>query len=142
MITRQEAHMIKKLKDIARELSILYVDDNKELCKTNLSFFNDIFKEADYALNGYDAIKLYKKNSYDLVITDINMPRLNGFLLIKKIKKINPHQTVIIVSAYSEIEHLSKINHCNIDYFLTKPVDTKELIAKIYECISTEEVRE
>ncbi len=134
--------MIKKLENIAKDMKMLYVDDNKELCETNLSFFKDIFKEADYALNGYEALKLYEKNGYDLVITDINMPRLNGFSLIKKIKKKNPHQIVIVVSAYSEIAHLSKINDCKIDYFLIKPVDTKELIEKIYECITVEHIQE
>ncbi len=134
--------MIKKLEKIAKSMKMLYVDDNKELCKTNLAFFKDIFEEADYALDGREGLKLYERKKYDLVITDINMPRLNGFTLIKNIRKLNPDQIIIVVSAYSEIAYLSKINNCKIDYFLVKPVDTKELIDKIYECITEELVRE
>jgi YesN/AraC family two-component response regulator len=124
--------MIKKLEQIARNMRLLYVDDNKALCETYSSFFKDIFSEVDYALNGEEALELYREVKYELVITDINMPRMNGFTLIKEIKKINPHQPIIIVSAYSEIAYLSKINQCDANYFLVKPVDTKELIEKIY----------
>ncbi len=134
--------MIKKLESVAKHMNLLYVDDNQELCETNLSFFKDIFNEVDFALNGFDALKLYKKRSYDLVITDINMPRVNGFTLIKEIQKFRPEQAVIVVSAYSEIGYLSQLHDCQIEYFLIKPVDTKELMEKIYECISVKETQD
>lgn len=127
--------MIKKLEQIARNMRLLYVDDNKALCETYSSFFKDIFEEVDYALDGEDALSLYRKEKYELVITDINMPRMNGFTLIKEIKKINPHQPLMIVSAYSEIAYLSKLNQCNANYFLVKPVDRKELMEKVYNCL-------
>jgi YesN/AraC family two-component response regulator len=127
-----ENKMIKKLEKIAKHMHLLYVDDNKALCDTYLSFFQDIFQSVDCALDGKEGLALYQNKKYDLVITDINMPRMNGFNFIKAMKKINPDQAVIIVSAYSEIAYLSKLNQCDIDHFLVKPVDTKELIEKIY----------
>ncbi len=134
--------MIKKLEKVAKDMRLLYVDDNQELCETNVSFFKDMFQEVDYALNGIDALKFYEKKSYDLVITDINMPRLNGLALIKEIQKSQPEQSIIVVSAYSEIEYLSQVNDCNIEYFLTKPVDTKEMMEMIYECLMVKEVQD
>ncbi len=134
--------MIKKLEKVAKDMRLLYVDDNQELCETNVSFFKDMFQEVDYALNGIDALKFYEKKSYDLVITDINMPRLNGLALIKEIQKYQPEQSIIVVSAYSEIAYLSQVNDCNIEYFLTKPVDTKEMMEMIYECLMVKEVQD
>ncbi len=134
--------MIKKLEKVAKDMRLLYVDDNQELCETNVSFFKDMFQEVDYALNGIDALKFYEKKSYDLVITDINMPRLNGLALIKEIQKSQPEQSIIVVSAYSEIAYLSQVNDCNIEYFLTKPVDTKEMMEMIYECLMVKEVQD
>ncbi len=134
--------MIKKLEKVAKDMNLLYVDDNYQLCETNVSFFKDIFKEVDYALDGVEALKFYKKKRYDLVITDINMPKLNGLALIKEIQKIQPEQSIIIVSAYSEIAYLSQINDCKIEYFLTKPVDTKEMMEMIFECLMVKEVQD
>ena len=127
--------MIKKLEQIAKQMRLLYVDDNMELCQTYAQFFEDIFAEVDCALDGYEALKLFRSREYDLVITDINMPRVNGFSLIREIRKIRPHQPIIVVSAYSEIAYLSKINECKVDYFLVKPVETKVLMKKVYECL-------
>jgi len=124
--------MIRKLERIARNMHLLYVDDNKELCETYVSFFQDIFQSVECAFDGKEALEHYRKKRYDLVIADINMPRMNGFTLIKTIKEINPDQAVIIVSAYSEIVYLSKLNQCDISHFLVKPVDTKELMEKVY----------
>ena len=127
--------MIKKLEQMAKQMRLLYVDDSYELCETYTAFFRDIFKEVDYALDGYEGLQLFRQKQYDLVITDVNMPRMNGFSLIKEIRKIKPDQPVIVVSAYSEIAYLSKINACDVNYFLVKPVDTKELIQKVYDCL-------
>lgn len=127
--------MIVKLEQVAKEMRLLYVDDSPELCETYQNFFRDIFKEVDCAQDGYEGWKLFQQNHYDLVITDINMPRMNGFSLIRKIHEVEPEQPLIVVSAYSEIAYLSKINECHVDYFLVKPVDTKDLIAKVYESL-------
>jgi len=127
--------MIKKLEKIARHMHLLYVDDNKALCETYVSFFQDIFQSVECAFDGEEALELYKKNRYELVITDINMPHMNGFTFIKEMKAINPDQAVIIVSAYSEIAYLSQLNQCAVSHFLVKPVDTKELMRKIYSAL-------
>ena len=127
--------MIKRLEQLAKEMRLLYVDDNDELCETYTGFFREIFKEVDCARDGYEGLQLFRRNGYDLVITDINMPRMNGFSLIREIRKIRPDQPVIVVSAYSEIAYLSKINDCYVDYFLVKPVDTKNMIEEVYRCL-------
>ena len=127
--------MIKKLEQIAKEMTLLYVDDSYELCTTYTDFFRDIFREVDCASDGYEALQAFRRRDYDLVITDINMPRMNGFSLIREIQKVKPQQPLIVVSAYSEIAYLSKINTCHVDYFLVKPVDTAEMIEKIYDCL-------
>ncbi len=124
--------MIRKLERIAKNMHLLYVEDNRALCETYVSFFEDIFQSVECAFDGEEALARYKKKRYDLVITDINMPRLNGFGFIKEMKKINPDQAVIIVSAYSEIAYLSKLHQCDVNHFLVKPVDTKELMEKVY----------
>ena len=124
---------IKRLKESTQDMSLLYVEDNVQLKNIKLEMFNDIFKKVVYAKDGFEGLHKYQEESFDLIITDINMPILNGLDMIEKIQKINPSQEVIILSAYAEIEYLSKLAKLNIACFLTKPVDIKKMLDKISE---------
>ena len=124
---------IKELKEKAKSVTLLYVEDNEQLKDIKLDMFNDIFQKVVYAKDGYEGLMKYQEESFDLIITDINMPGMNGLDMIEKIQKINPDQEVIVISAYAEIEYLSKLSKLNIACFLTKPVDIKKMVSKISE---------
>jgi len=124
---------IKRLQEKTKDLTLLYVEDNEQLKDVKLSMFNEIFKRVVYAKDGFEGLIKYQEENFDLIITDINMPVLNGLDMVEKIQKINPSQEVIVLSAYSEIEYLTKLAKLNIACFLTKPVDMKKLMGKIEE---------
>lgn len=124
---------IKILKEQTKELTLLYVEDNEQLKNVKLEMFNEIFKRVVYAENGYEGLMKYQNESFDLVITDINMPVMDGLEMVEKIQKIDASQVVIVLSAYAEIEYLTKLSKLNIFCFLTKPVDMKKLLQKIYD---------
>jgi YesN/AraC family two-component response regulator len=124
---------IKDLKEKTKELTLLYVEDNEQLKDVKLEMFNEMFKKVVYAKNGYEGLMKYQEESFDLVITDINMPVMDGLEMVEKIQKIEPTQTVIVLSAYAEIEYLTKLSKLNILSFLTKPVDMRRLLDKIDE---------
>ncbi len=127
---------IKILKEQTKELTLLYVEDNEQLKNVKLEMFNEIFKRVVYAKNGYEGLMKYQNECFDLVITDINMPVMDGLEMVEKIQKVEPLQTVIVLSAYAEIEYLTKLSKLNIFCFLTKPVDMKKLLQKIYDSTS------
>ncbi len=122
---------IKELKEQTKELTLLYVEDNEQLKNVKLELFNDIFKRVVYAKNGYEGLLKYQEEHFDLIITDINMPVMDGLDMVEKIQKTNPSQKVIVLSAYTELEYLSKLAKLNIACFLTKPIDMKKLVGKI-----------
>ncbi len=124
---------IKELKEKTKSVTLLYVEDNEQLKDIKLEMFSDIFQKVVYAKDGYEGLMKYQEESFDLIITDINMPGMNGLDMIEKIQKINPSQEVIVLSAYAEVEYLSKLSKLNIACFLTKPVDIKKMMSKIYE---------
>jgi YesN/AraC family two-component response regulator len=124
---------IKELKEKTKSVTLLYVEDNEQLKDIKLEMFNDIFQKVVYAKDGYEALVKYQEERFDLIITDINMPGMNGLDMIEKIQKINPSQEVIVLSAYAEVEYLSKLSKLNIACFLTKPVDIKKMLRKISE---------
>ena len=124
---------IKILKEKTKDLTLLYVEDNEQLKNIKLEMFNEIFKKVVYAENGYEGLMKYQNESFDLVITDINMPVMDGLEMVEKIQKIDPSQVVIVLSAYAEIEYLTKLSKLNVFCFLTKPVDMKNILQKIYD---------
>ena len=136
---------LKELKELASELSVLYVEDDTDIANTIINYLSKFFKEVLYASNGEDGLKLYKQNPCDLVITDIRMPKMNGLDMTYEIKQINPHQNVVIISAYSEITNFISSIKLGVDGYVLKPVDyndMNQLLFKMANRIKTSKYNE
>lgn len=110
---------------------ILIVDDDTAFCET----LSDILEEKGYdcstAYTGKEAVKKIKKEKFDVVLMDINMPVMNGIDTFKQIKKDNPSTVVIMMSAYS-LEDLMKDAIREGAYgVLRKPLDIGRVVATI-----------
>lgn len=124
---------IEDLLPISSSMQILFVDDEKEFRESTLFFLGDLFQQVDVAQNGIDALALYKANKYDIVITDLSMPLLDGIGLIKKIQILNPAQAILVVSAYNEATHLLECIHLGVTGYVLKPLNFDELVSSIYK---------
>ncbi len=131
---------MKEIKEYTAQMSVLYVEDNDVIREANSGLFKELFKKADVAKDGECGLKQYKTNYYDLVITDINMPKMNGIEMLENINKINSNQPTIIMSAYSEIEYHSRLQYIRVDAFLRKPVALNSLIESIKLCLNKKEL--
>ncbi len=130
---------IKQLKNITKDMTLLYVENNRDLSRINMDLFEDIFAKVDLAIDGHSGLELYSKNSYDLVISDINLPKINGLSMLKTIFSKDSEQSVIVVSTFSEYEYFEKLNELGIKHFLSKPISSKNMIRTIYESVKKEE---
>ncbi len=92
---------VKIIKELGRNVSVLYLEDEEAIRKQMGDIFKALFKSVTCASNGQMGITLFKKDKYDLVITDIQMPLKNGLEVAKEIKAMSPHTPVIVVTAYS-----------------------------------------
>ena len=124
---------LNEILQYTQDLRILYVEDDKNLQKETLIVLENYFDSIDTAFDGSEALKLYKDNSYDLVITDINMPNMDGETLIKEIHTINQQQEIIVVSAYSDSERLISLIQQNISNFILKPIEANQLSNILYQ---------
>jgi len=113
---------------VRHSLSLLLVEDDTALNEELCLFLGDFFDTIDAFASAEDAYARYLTRTYDLVITDIQLPQQNGLHLIEKIKKKNPTQTVIVISAYKETDYFLKSIDLGIFSFLTKPFDSQHLI--------------
>jgi len=128
----------KEILQYTSGLDILYVEDDSNLLEETVDILEDYFDSIDTATNGAIALEKYKafyKNNdcfYDLVITDINMPIMDGETLINEIKLINKFQDIIVISAYNESNRLIKFIQNGISNFMMKPIDSKQLLETLY----------
>ena len=109
---------------------ILIVDDEENIRKVireYLEFEGFLCFEAS---NGEEAIKMFKENSYDLIVLDIMMPKIDGFTVAKEIRK---KQSVPIIMLSARSEEYDKLYgfDVGIDDYVTKPFSPKELVARI-----------
>ncbi|XPV53792.1 MAG: response regulator transcription factor [Halarcobacter ebronensis] len=101
---------LKELVEFSKGLKILFIEDNLDVREQLNKLFENFFSNIDVCFNGFEALEEYKKhktdndNFYDLVITDISMPKLDGIELCKEIFKINKEQKVLVISAHTEKE--------------------------------------
>ena len=130
---------IQSILKYSKHLTILYVEDDKHLLEETKEALEDFFHHVDVAQNGQVALETYEhyyKNNacyYDIVITDINMPIMNGVELIKEIHKINIDQSIIVVSAYNDSKRLIELINIGITNFIMKPLSPSQLMSVLYE---------
>jgi EAL domain-containing protein (putative c-di-GMP-specific phosphodiesterase class I)/PleD family two-component response regulator len=130
---------IKQLRERTVKFSVLYVEDDLDVRTNTQELFEDLFLSVESASNGEEGLKKYEQKAYDILITDVNMPIMNGIELIQRVKKLNPYQVIIVVSAHNETEYFLDGIQSGIDGYLLKPVDYEQLfltfdkIAKILE---------
>lgn len=122
---------LNDLIDSSKDLNILYVEDDENVRKDIHNLLSIIFNNILLASNGEEALELFKNNPLDLVITDINMPKMNGIELIKEIKKTNENIPSLIISAHSDKESMINAIKVGIDGFLLKPIQTEHFFDAI-----------
>jgi DNA-binding response OmpR family regulator len=124
----------KEILKYTKDLSILFVEDHDELRENSSEILKNFFRQVDFAEDGKVALKKYrdyhKDNSkyYDIVLTDIQMPNLNGLELTSKLYEINPSQLLIILSAHDDTRYLLPLINLGIEQFVKKPIDYQELL--------------
>jgi len=117
-----------------RRPTILIAEDESELREQlaeSLEFYADTVYEAE---DGVQAWNLYKKYNPDIVMTDINMPKLSGLDLAKKIRADNKRTNIIIVSAYTDTAYLLRAVEMNLVTYLVKPIPMGKLRDTILKC--------
>lgn len=125
----------KELKEAAQGIRVLYVEDDQELRQNTARLLNSFFTVVHTAKNGSEGMKMFSKNTYDFIVTDINMPVMNGVKMVREIKKKNPQQIIIVISAHDEARYLLELINLGVEHFVLKPLDLKLFLTVIEKAV-------
>lgn len=116
-------------------MKVLVIEDDPTLNKNISEALIAEHCAVESVFNGLLAERLLKKNIFDCIILDLNLPGKNGFDLCKDFRKYNTVTPVIILTAFDELE--DKVNgfNCGADDYLTKPFFMRELIIRIHALV-------
>lgn len=111
-------------------MNILLVDDDisSVTALTNLLEHEHTLRIAS---NGLDAIQTFQIAHFDVVITDIKMPKMNGIELLKAIRKNSCQAEVIILTGYPSLENIKDAERYGVSGFFTKPLDVERFMATL-----------
>ena len=115
--------------------NILIVEDEPHVVRVMQLALENNGYEVGVANNGVQALEIMEKEIPDLLITDINMPRMNGETLCRKIEEDMPNRTfpILVLTSKTEIEHREWTNKMENTYFLEKPVSIRKLLKMLEE---------
>jgi len=116
-----------------RDIILLYVEDDQSVREQTKLILDDFVKEVVIATNGEEAIELLKDKKFDIIVADINMPKMNGIDMIKEIKQeLNLDIPTIITTAHTDTEYLLDAINLKVDGYIVKPINIKDLINTVY----------
>lgn len=125
---------LKSIITQSRNLKLLYVEDNESARASTIGVLKEFFDDIFVAVDGEDGVQKFKENKIDIIITDINMPKMNGLEMLATIRKIDKDVFVLVFSAYNEAKYFVESIKLGVDGYLLKPLDMKqflEVISKI-----------
>ena len=125
-------------KNLLKRLTLLYVEDD-DVIRTELSqLLTNFFSMVHVAKNGKEGLRTYLENQdhIDLILTDVNMPELNGIEMIKKVRDFDTKIPVIFATAYSDSEFLVEAIKLRVQEYIVKPIDVRYLISLMNDVAS------
>lgn len=125
------------LRSINKTIKILYVEDDDIARENGVEYLENYFENIYEASDALLALKLYEKYQPDIIITDIQMPKLNGLEFVQRIRQTDSKTQVIIISAFSDKDYLLKAIELKLVKYLIKPVNEKSLDEALHLCLDS-----
>ena len=113
------------------DITVLFVEDEDVLRAIYERILNKFVRTLYVAENGKEGLEKYKEYQPDLIITDIQMPVMDGLEMIEQIRSTDQNVRLVILSAYGETGYFMDAIKIGVNSFLLKPVETKKLIALV-----------
>jgi PAS domain S-box-containing protein len=133
---------IKKINTIEipceqKKTKILIIEDEQSVGDTLLEILTFGGHEVSMATNGLDGISIFAEDRFDIVITDLGMPGLTGFDVAQRIKKINEHIPIILITGWNIKMNKDELHDRGVDYLINKPFQVKQILSLLQSAAQT-----
>ena len=124
-----------------KDFTLLYVEDNSDMRGFIEVLFKDYAKEFFSASNGLEGLEIYKKKRPDIIISDIDMPKMSGLEMSRAIKKIDKNQIILLMSGMYDDSLQQELLQIGIDlkFVIRKPISDINLIFDLLNQIMSKE---
>lgn len=119
---------IKELINKLRSIKLLYVEDNEDARDSTLLLFEDIFNHITVAVDGKDGLEKFNRGEFDLIITDVSMPIMDGIDMSSEIRKTDKDVSIIILTALKDINTVIRAIDISVDCFINKPLEDIDVL--------------
>ena len=126
---------LHSLMELGKDLDVLYIEDDQTLQNETKKILERIFKSVDVAPDGQIGFDAFQSKPYDLLITDIEMPNMDGLTMSRNIKKLDNDIPIVVVSAYSNTDYLLDAISIGINYYILKPIKMPRLIDTLFSVV-------
>ncbi len=116
--------------------SVFIIDDEKEICESIKMILDLEGYSVDYSTSSIEGLNRIQNGNFSALLLDIQMPQLNGFEVLKKIKENGEHISVIIISAHANVENAIKATKLGAFDFIEKPIDRDKLLISVRNATS------
>jgi len=113
--------------------SALYIEDEKDVLKNISELLSQFFHNFYTASDGEEGYSIFLEKEIDVVLVDIELPKMNGIELIKRIRQVDKNLPVIVISAYTKTDYLLESIELHLDKYIVKPLTSR----KIHSILST-----
>ncbi len=110
-----------------KDKTILYIEDDEVVLKNISKLLGNYFAGIHTACDGEQGYKQFVNKDVDLLIVDIELPKINGIELIKKIRKLDDNIPIVVISAYTKTDYLLESVELKLDKYIVKPFTSKKL---------------
>ena len=120
---------------------ILIVDDELNICRSCTKVLSKLDYEVNYALNGYDALKLMVTEPFDIIFTELKMSRLGGMEVLRRVKDAYTDTIVIVMTGYASVSSAVEVMKMGALDYLPKPFTPDELRAIVRQAVAEREIQ-
>lgn len=119
-----------------KNIKILVVEDDEIARENEIEYLQDYFENIYEAKDAIEALKIYEQIQPSIIITDIQMPKLNGLEFVQRIREKNDEVQIIILTAFCDKEYLLKAIELKLVKYLVKPINEKEFYKALQTCVN------